>query len=47
MALSDNDKLNLALEIMSDKNVQKYEVVCNIAEKNNIDIYTALTVFEN
>jgi len=47
MTLTDNDKLNLALEIMSDSDVRKYEVVCSIAENNNIDIYKALEVFEN
>jgi len=47
MELTDNDKLNLTLEIMSDSDVSKYEIVCNIAENNNIDIYKALEVFEN
>ena len=47
MALSTTDKLNLALEIMSDRDVKKYEVVCSIAERNDIDIYKALEIFEN
>jgi len=47
MELTDNDKLNIALEIMSDSDVRKYEVVCTIAENNDIDIYRALAVFEN
>ena len=42
MELSDNDKLNLALEIMSDKDVETFEAVCEIAETQGIDIYDAL-----
>jgi len=47
MTLTDNDKLNLALELLTEEDVRKYEVVCNIAENNDIDIYKALEVFEN
>lgn len=47
MTLTDNDKLNLALEIMEDRDVDKFESVCNLAERKGIDIYEALTIFEN
>ena len=41
------DKLNLALEIMSEGDVKKFELVCSLAERREIDIYEALTIFEN
>lgn len=47
MALTDNDKLNLALEIMSDSDVEKFETVAQISETKNIDIWEALTEYEN
>lgn len=47
MELTDNDKLNLALEIMSDSDVEKFEAVAEIAETKEIDIYAALTEYEN
>ncbi len=45
--LSENEKLNLALEIMGDHDVEKFEAVAEIAETQNIDIYDALTQFES
>ena len=47
MVLTDNDKLNLALEIMSDSDIDKFEVVAQIAEAKNIDIWEALTEYED
>ncbi len=46
MALSENDRLNLALEIMSDNDVEKFEAVSKLAETENIDIYEALTKYD-
>ena len=43
MGLTDNDKLNVALEIMGDKDVDKYQQVCKFLEENDAaDIYEAL-----
>ncbi len=47
MELTNNEKLNLALEIMSDSDVEKFEAVAEIAETKNIDIWEALTQYEN
>jgi len=43
MALSTIDKLNLALELLPDRDIEIYRAVCNLAEKKNIDVYEALT----
>jgi hypothetical protein len=46
MILTDNDKLSIALEIMGERDVEKFEAVCSIAEKNDIDVYETLAKFE-
>jgi len=46
MILTDNDKLNLALEIMGESDVEKFDAVAKIAETENINIYEALTKYE-
>ena len=43
MALSTNDKLNLAIELLSDRDLEIYRAICHLAEKKNIDVYEALT----
>ena len=47
MKLTQNDKLNLALEIMSEKDIEKFLAVEKLAEtKKEIDIWEALTEYE-
>jgi len=43
MALSTNDKLDLVLELLPDRDLEIYRAVCQLAERKNIDIYEALT----
>jgi len=43
MALSTTDKLNLALELLPDRDLEIYRAVCTLAEKKSIDVYEALT----
>ena len=43
---TDNERLDIALEIMSDDDVDKYAAVAKIAEEENMDIYNALTKYE-
>lgn len=40
--LSDKDKLNLALELMSDRDVEYFHKVAKFVEENDLDIYEAL-----
>jgi hypothetical protein len=46
MALTDNDKLNLALEIMSSRDVEKFMAIVEIADEKNINIYSAIDAYE-
>ena len=43
MALSTTDKLTLAIELLTDRDLEIYRAICTLAEKKNIDIYEALT----
>jgi len=43
MALSNNDKLNIALELLPDRDIEIYRAICELAERKNIDFYEALT----
>ena len=43
MALSNNDKLTIALELLPDRDIEIYRAICTLAEQKNIDIYEALT----
>ncbi len=45
MELSDNDKLNIALEFVSKHDLSKYEAIVEIAETDNVDIYTAINKY--
>jgi len=44
--LKDSDYLSLALEIMSEDDVQKFEDVSKIAETQQLGIYEALDKYE-
>jgi hypothetical protein len=47
MKLTENDKLNLALEIMSERQLTEFSAICEFAEKNSVvDIYDALDKYQ-